>query len=69
MSKNEQYRRRKAVEKLEHEIAELEKRLKQVSSELENPPADFSRVETLGQEYLALQAQLDQHYAAWEEMN
>ena len=59
MSKNEQYRRQKAVETLENEIAALEARLKEVSTELENPPGDFKRVEALGLEYLELQSQLD----------
>jgi len=69
MSKNEQYRRQKAVEALENEIAALEARLKEVSTELENPPGDFNRVEALGLEYLTLQSQLEERYAAWEELN
>jgi len=69
LSKNEQYRRQKAVEVLESEIAELETQLKKVSLELENPPSDFNRVEALGQTYLDLQSQLEQRYAAWEALN
>jgi ATP-binding cassette, subfamily F, member 3 len=69
LSKNEQYRRQKAVEALENEIAELEARLKRVSTELENPPGDFNRVEALGQEYLQLQSQLEERYATWENLN
>jgi len=69
LSKNEQYRRQKAVEALENEIAQLEARLKEVSAELENPPGDFNRVEALGQEYMQLQGQLEQRYTAWEELN
>jgi hypothetical protein len=50
-------------------IAGLEEHLALVTSRLEKPPSDPSKVQRLGQDYLRLQNQIDELMQEWELLN
>ena len=60
---------KKRLEVIEQEIARLEERLLQITSTLENPPADPHIVNTLGQEYLNIREQLESTLLEWTELH
>ncbi len=61
-------RRRRELARLEEEIAALEARLQTIGAQLENPPADPEAMRSLGEAYTAVHAQLENLYAAWEQI-
>jgi ATP-binding cassette subfamily F protein 3 len=54
------------LQELENAIAILERRLADLSSQLENPPADAGKVSRLGQEYARVQREMDEKMGEWE---
>ena len=64
-SKMELRKRQKRVETIEADIARLENELGSIARQLENPPADGSKVYKLGQDYNRLQQELDERLAEW----
>jgi ATP-binding cassette subfamily F protein 3 len=68
LSKHEQRRLQQRQETLEKKINELENRLKTITHQLENPPADPARVEKLGQDYLVLHKELEEQVREWEKL-
>jgi len=65
-----QARRRAARrQQIETEIADLERRLSQLSMRLENPPTDPVEVQHLGEEYVQCQNLIDALLAEWEQLH
>jgi ATP-binding cassette subfamily F protein 3 len=65
-----QARRRAARrQQIETEIADLERRLSQLSIRLENPPTDPVEVQHLGEEYVQCQNLIDALLAEWEQLH
>jgi ATP-binding cassette subfamily F protein 3 len=62
----EQRRRVARLQELENRIAALETQLAEIGFKLENPPADTVLVRKLGNQYAALQKEMDEHLAEWE---
>jgi predicted nucleic acid-binding Zn-ribbon protein len=60
--------RRKVAElqELENKISALEKQLAELGSQLEHPPAGTEQVTKLGNEYAALQREMDEKLGEWE---
>jgi len=54
------------LQELENTIAALEKKLADLTAQLENPPADAGVVAQLGKDYERLQRDMDQKLAEWE---
>jgi len=69
-SANTKEERRKIaqVQELENSIAELEKTLANLSSQLESPMVKPDEVVKIGNEYNRIQAEMDQKLAEWERM-
>ncbi len=62
-------RRRVArLQELENKIAALEAQMAEIGYKLENPPADTALVRKLGNQYAALQKEMDAHLAEWESL-
>jgi ATP-binding cassette subfamily F protein 3 len=59
-------KRRTRLKQVEELIGALEVQLNTLSHKLENPPADPAKVQKLGQEYVRVQAELDQLMEEWE---
>jgi ATP-binding cassette subfamily F protein 3 len=59
-------KRRARLKQVEELIGGLEEQLNSLSHKLENPPADPAKVQKLGQEYVRIQAELDQLLQEWE---
>jgi ATP-binding cassette subfamily F protein 3 len=59
-------KRRTRLKQVEELIGALEEQLNTLSHKLENPPADPAKVQKLGQEYVRVQAELDQLMEEWE---
>jgi ATP-binding cassette subfamily F protein 3 len=55
------------MQELENAIVLLERRLAELSSELENPPADPGKVSQLGKEYARIQQEMDEKMSEWEQ--
>jgi ATP-binding cassette, subfamily F, member 3 len=66
---NQERQKQKHLQALEVEIANLENQLRNVASQLENPPADPGRVQKLGQEYVRLQTAIDERMATWSDLS
>jgi len=64
----EERRRIALMQELENRIAGLEAELANLSSALENPPADAAEVTRLGKEYERVQKDMDEQLAAWESL-
>ncbi len=64
----EERRRLAQLQQLENTIAALEKQLSELSTQLENPPADTAIVTRLGQEYASVQKKMDEKLGEWESM-
>jgi len=65
-----QARRRAARrQQIETEIADLERRLSQLSMRLENPPTDPVEVQHLGEDYVQCQNLIDALLAEWEQLH
>lgn len=60
--------RKQRIQELETEISSLETKLAQISSQLENPPAEPGKVQHLGQEYLKIQNELEKHIEEWSNL-
>jgi len=64
-----QERRRVArLQELENKIATLETELGEIGHKLENPPADTALVRKWGNQYAALQKEMDEHLVEWEQL-
>ncbi len=67
--KTKEERRRVArLQELENHIAALEKRLAGLGRQLENPPTDPLEVARLGEEYAAIQKEMDEKLGEWERL-
>jgi len=64
----EQRRKLARLQELENKIASLETQLAEIGFKLENPPADTVLVRKLGNQYAALQKEMDAHLAEWESL-
>jgi hypothetical protein len=51
---------------VEDQIADLETQLAVLSRQLENPPADSTKVQKLGSDYVHLQGELEERMKEWE---
>jgi hypothetical protein len=60
----------RSLEDIEHEIAQLEQRLKEIEGALEEASAatDLERITALGAEYEEARATLDTLYTTWQDM-
>lgn len=67
-STSEERRRKNHIKTLEDEITELEEQLAILSRSLENPPAEAAKVQKMGNDYVRLQALLDEKMDEWEMM-
>jgi ATP-binding cassette subfamily F protein 3 len=65
----EERRRRNRLKEVEAQITALEGVLGQLSRQLENPPADSSKVQRLGKEYVRVQGELDLLMKEWESLH
>ncbi|MBN1304723.1 MAG: ABC-F family ATP-binding cassette domain-containing protein [Anaerolineales bacterium] len=66
-AKDKTERRRIAqVQEIENRIVALEVRLNDLGKQLENPPDDPARVVKLGEEYIAVQKEMDEMLLEWE---
>jgi ATP-binding cassette subfamily F protein 3 len=64
-----QERRRVArLQELENKIAAMESELGEIGRKLENPPADTALVRKWGNQYTALQKEMDEYLAEWEQL-
>jgi ATP-binding cassette subfamily F protein 3 len=68
LSKYEQRRRKQQLDALEAEIHTLESRLAALTSLLETPTGDPLRIQSAGQEYLQVQALLEERMTSWAAM-
>jgi len=68
LSKHELRRLHQRQEILEENISALEKRLNDITRQLENPPSDPGVVQRLGQEYQQLHQELESFIQEWEEL-
>ncbi|NOY99734.1 MAG: ABC-F family ATP-binding cassette domain-containing protein [Chloroflexi bacterium] len=59
-------RRLARLQEVENLVAALETRLAELARQLENPPADPDEVRRLGEEYAAVQAEMDERLGEWE---
>lgn len=66
LSSVEERRRRQRLKEVEGLISGLELRLDELSRRLEKPPADPVKVQKLGQEYVQVQANLEELLREWE---
>ena len=64
----EQRRKLALMQELENNIAALETRMADISRKMENRSLDPAEVVKLGKEYQAVQTEMDQKLAQWEEM-
>jgi ATP-binding cassette subfamily F protein 3 len=62
-----QYRARQKA--IEEKLKRLEAALAEISGELENPPADSSAVWQMGEQYVALQSEIETLLAEWGQMD
>jgi ATP-binding cassette subfamily F protein 3 len=62
----EERRRIARLQELENRIAELEEQLSELSRKLETPPADTALVRKWGNQYAALQSEMDAWLLEWE---
>jgi ATP-binding cassette subfamily F protein 3 len=62
-------RRRARMQELEEAITTLEAELKDLATQLENPPDDPEEVQELGYKYVRLQGELEGLMAEWEELH
>ena len=68
LSKYEQRRRKQQLDALEAEIHTLESRRAALTSLLETPTGDPLRIQSAGQEYLQVQALLEERMTSWAAM-
>ena len=61
-------RRIARLQELENKIADLESQMAEIGRKLENPPADTALVRKWGNQYAALQKEMDQWLAEWEQL-
>ena len=64
----EERRRVARLQELENKIAALESQMAELGRKLENPPADTALVRKWGNQYAALQAEMDAWLAEWEQL-
>jgi ATP-binding cassette subfamily F protein 3 len=64
----EERRRIARLQELENKIADLEAQLSELGRKLETPPADTALVRKWGNQYTALQAEMDVYLAEWEQL-
>jgi len=69
LSKDQFRKRQQSLEALEEEIAQYERDLETISSQMETIAKDSTRVYTLGQEYASLQSLLDERLNEWEKLS
>jgi ATP-binding cassette subfamily F protein 3 len=62
----EERRRSNRLSAVEKEITEIERQIAALSRALENPPADPGKVQQMGNDYMRLQAELDEKMGEWE---
>jgi ATP-binding cassette subfamily F protein 3 len=62
----EERKRKARLKEVEAQIAALEERLAGLSRQLENPPADPQQVQRLGEEYVAVQGEMEALFKEWE---
>lgn len=67
-SVKDERRRAARLQELENGIAALERQLADLSTQLENPPTDATEVTRLGEEYAALQKEMDEKLGEWEKL-
>jgi len=63
---NEERRRKARLEEVEAQITHLEKRLAELSRQLESPPPETQKVQQMGEQYMALQNEINALVAEWE---
>ena len=68
-SSSDERKRRARIQEIEDRIASLEGELAKLSSKLENPPLDPSRVQKLGQDYVHVQEELNALMVEWESLH
>ncbi len=66
---SEERRRQGRIKEIESLIATLEAQLDTLGHRLEKPPSDPTKVEKLGQEYVRVQAEMDQLLREWESLH
>ena len=59
----------KAIQKLEHEIARLEEKIAELDARAEQYGSDYQKLMEIAAEKEALDAELAERYARWEELN
>ncbi len=64
----EERRRVARLQELENKIAAIETQMAELGRKLETPPADTALVRKWGNQYAALQAEMDQWLAEWENL-
>jgi len=64
-SKDQLHKRQQRLSALEGEISMLETHLKSIEVQLEDPPADPTKVQRLSEEYARVQADLDERLTEW----
>ncbi len=62
-------RRLARLKEVESQIAQLEENLAAISIQLENPPASAELVQRLGEDYVALQDEINALLAEWEQLH
>ncbi len=62
----EERRRLAQMQELENQIAKLDAKLAELGKQLENPPDDPAEVAKLGEEYAAVQHEMDEKLGEWE---
>jgi ATP-binding cassette, subfamily F, member 3 len=65
----EERRRRTRLKEVEAQITDLEGQLAALSKQLENPPAEATKVQGLGKEYVRVQGELDTLMKEWENLH
>jgi len=61
-------RRVARLQELENKIAAMESELGEIGRKLEKPPADTALVRKWGNQYTALQKEMDEYLAEWERL-
>ena len=64
----EERRRIARLQELENKISNIEAQMAEIGLKLEMPPADTALVRKLGNQYAALQAEMDQWLSEWENL-
>ena len=65
----EERRRKARLKEVEEQVTSLEEQLAYLARELEDPPAEATRVHDLGQEYVRLESELEALVKEWENLH